>query len=139
MKQDTANIPEADPHDPIRPARMLAIYAVIWLACGGVALLAHLAAAPRYIDTPTRVVGGIANLLGPWARPVADGWPNAGKPPHEPSALIGFVVLVLAAGVILGSLKADSRWAQHFFIAAFVPLAALWIGIGFLELMVCAS
>jgi hypothetical protein len=139
MKQDIAGMPEADPYDPIAPARLLVIYAIIWLGCGGVALLAHLITAPRYIDTPTRVVGGIANLLGPWARPVADGWPNAGKPPHAPSAFVGFVVLVLAAGVILASLKADSRWGQYFLIAAFVPLAALWIGIGFLELMVCAS
>jgi len=130
---------ETDPSDPIAPARLLVIYAVIWLGSGGMGLLAHLIAAPRYIDTPTRVVGGIANLLGPWARPVAAGWPNAGKPPHAPSAFIGFVVLVLAAGVILASLNADNRWGQYFCIAAFVVLAALWIGIGFLELMVCAS
>jgi len=119
--------------------RLLAIYAIIWLACGGVALLAHLVAAPRYIDTPTRMVGGIANLLGPWARPVASGWPNAGKPPHEPSAFIGLVVLVLAAGVVAASLTTDNRWGQYFCIAAFVLLAALWTGVGFLELMVCAS
>jgi hypothetical protein len=139
VKPDAADISATDPYEPMSPTRLLAICAIIWLACGSLAFLAHLVAAPHYIDTPTRVIGGVANLLGPWARPVANGWPNAGKPPHAPSAFVGLVVAVFAAGVILASLRADTRWGQYLGIVAFVPLAALWIGIGFLELMICAS
>jgi hypothetical protein len=139
MKHDIVDMSGTAPRGPMTPARLLILYAIVWLACGGVALLAHLVTAPRCIDVPTRVVGGAANLPGPWARPMAGDWPSAGKPPHAPSAYFGVLVLVLAAGVIAASLRAGSRGIQYLCIVAFVPLAALWIGIGFLELMVCAS
>ena len=128
-----------DPFAPISRARLAVIYLALWLGLGAMALGIHLVCAPDYIDVSTRVVGGVANLCGPWARPLAVGWPNAGKPPHVPSAAIGLMVLVLIASVITASLLTANRVLQYLCIVAFVPLIAVWIGVGFLELMVCAA
>jgi len=128
-----------DPFAPIGTARLAVIYLGLWLGFGVIALAIHLICAPHYIDVPTRVAGGLANLCGPWARPLAAGWPNAGKPPHTPSAALGLMVLVLGLGVATASLLTANRVLQYLCIAAFVPLIVLWIGLGFLELMVCAS
>jgi len=128
-----------DPFAPVTARRLAVIYLAIWLGLGLIALAIHLICAPHYIDVPTRIAGGLANLCGPWARPLATGWPNAGKPPHTPSAALGLMVLVLTIGVVLGSLLTTNRVLQYLCIAAFVPLIALWIGLGFLELMVCAA
>jgi len=128
-----------DPFAPISMGRLAVIYLVLWLGFGLIALAIHLICAPHYIDVPTRVAGGLANLCGPWARPLAAGWPNAGKPPHTPSAVLGLGVLVLIVGVTTASLLTANRVLQYLCIAAFVPLVVLWIGLGFLELMVCAA
>jgi len=128
-----------DPFAPVSAARLAIIYLALWLGFGLIALAIHLICAPHYIDVPTRVAGGFANLCGPWARPLAAGWPNAGKPPHAASAAIGPMVLVLVSAVVLGSLVTTNKVLQVLCIAAFVPLTVLWIGLGFLELMVCAA
>jgi hypothetical protein len=139
MKHAIENMTGMDSDAPMRFGRLALIYLSVWVGCGLFALTLHLVCAPDYIDVPTRIVGGAANLLGPWARPVAGGWPNAGKPPHAPSAFMGLIVLVLMAGVVVASLTLTDRWAQYFCIAAFIFLMAVWIGIGFLELMICAA
>jgi hypothetical protein len=128
-----------DPFAPVSGARLVIVYLAVWLGCGLIALALHVVCAPDYIDASTRVIGGVANLCGPWARPLAAGWPNAGKPPHAPSAAVGLVALVLMIGVVMASLLTTSKVLQYLCIAAFVPLVAIWIGVGFLELMVCAA
>jgi len=126
-----------DPFAPVSATRLAVIYLGLWLGLGLIALAIHLICAPHYIDVPTRIAGGLANLCGP--RPLATGWPNAGKPPHAASAAIGLMVLVLMIGVATASLLTTNRVLQYLCVAAFVPLVALWIGLGFLELMVCAA
>jgi hypothetical protein len=128
-----------DPYAPMSIARLTLVYLALWLGCGLIVLCIHLLCAPDYIDTSTRIVGGLANLFGPWARLLATGWPNAGKPPHTPSVAIGVFVLVLMGAVVLASGLTDNRWLQRLCIVAFVPLVALWLGAGLLELMVCAE
>jgi hypothetical protein len=128
-----------DPFAPIGVVRLAVVYLAVWLGCGLIALALHLVCAPDYIDASTRVIGGVANLCGPWARPLAAGWPNAGKPPHAPSAAIGLIVLVFITGVTTASLLTANRVLQYLCIAAFGFLVAIWIGVGFLELMVCAA
>lgn len=128
-----------DPFAPMTLLRLAVFYLIVWLACGMLALLVHLVCAPHYIDIPTRLAGGAANLFGPWARPLASQWPNGGKAPHAPSAFIGRVILVLIGAVILLSITVRDRWFQRACLVAFVPLIVLWIGVGFLELMVCAA
>ena len=136
---DNNTLADKDPHAPVGFVRLTVIYLALWLGCGLLAALAHLIGAPDYIDIPTRLVGGVANLIGPWARPVAGAWPNAGKPPHAPAAAIGLIALILILSVVLASLITTNRWIQYLCIAAFIPLIAVWIGLGFLELMVCAA
>lgn len=128
-----------DPFAPISRTRLAVVYLALWLGLGAVALGVHLVCDPDYIDVPTRVVGGVANLCGPWARPLAAGWPNAGKPPHAPSAAAGLMVLVLLIGVATASLLTATRVVQYLCLAVFVVLIVIWIGVGFLELMVCAA
>ena len=124
---------------PMTVTRLLAVYLTIWLVCGLAALVLHLVFAPDYINVPTRVIGGLANLFGPWARPMVASWPNGGKPPHAPSAFMGAIALVFIGVVVLASLTASERRLQYLWIALFVPLVAFWIGVGVLELMVCAA
>jgi len=132
-------IDDADRFAPMTWIRLVAIYLIVWLACGALALVVHLVCAPHYIDVPTRFVGGAANLFGPWARVLASQWPNGGKAPHTPSAFIGLVVLVFMGAVVLWSFMAGDRLIQRLCLVAFVLLMTLWIGVGFLELMVCAA
>jgi hypothetical protein len=132
-------IDDTDRFAPMTWIRLAAIYLIVWLACGVLALVVHLVCAPHYIDVPTRFVGGAANLFGPWARVLARQWPNGGEAPHTPSAFIGLVVLVLMSAVILYSFTVGDRSIQRLCVVAFVFLMALWIGVGFLELMVCAA
>jgi len=139
VKHANENLTDTDPDAPMSFGRLALIYLSVWVGCGLFALMLHLVCVPDYIDTPTRIVGGVANLLGPWARPVAGGWPNAGKPPHAPSAFMGVIVLVLMAGVVVASLRVMEKWVQYLCIAAFIFLMAVWVGIGFLELMICAA
>jgi hypothetical protein len=49
------------------------------------------------------------------------------------------MVLALTIGATTASVLTTNRVLQYLCIAAFVPLIALWIGLGFLELMVCAA
>lgn len=139
MARTENDAPDRDLHAPISIGRLTVIYLALWLGCGLIVLCIHLFCAPGYIDTSTRIVGGLANLFGPWARPLAAGWPNAGKPPHTPSAVIGVLVFVLMGGVVLASGLTSNKWLQHLCIVAFVPLVALWLGVGLLELMICAE
>jgi len=139
MARAENDTPNRDPYAPMSVARLTVVYLALWLGCGLIVLCIHLVCAPGYIDTATRVVGGIANLFGPWARLLATGWPNAGEPPHTPSAAIGLVVFILMSAVILASGLTDNKWLQYLCIAAFVPLVAVWLGVGLLELMICAE
>jgi hypothetical protein len=134
---DTAN--DRDPSGPMTLAKLAVLFVAIWLACGFLATLVHLACAPGYIDTPTRLAGGAANLFGPWARPLVDQWPNGGKAPHKPSAFIGLVVLTLMGVVIFLCTTASTRTTQTICLVTFGLFMVVWIGVGFLELMVCAA
>ena len=134
---DTVN--DRDPSGPMTLAKLAVLFVAIWLACGFLATLVHLACAPRYIDTPTRLAGGAANLFGPWARPLVPRWPNGGKAPHRPSAFIGLAVLALMGVVVFLGTTASTRATQYVCLVTFGLFVVVWIGIGFLELMVCAS
>jgi len=123
---------------PIAKRRLAVIYLCLWLATGLLAGLLHFVARPDYISIPTCTIGSIANLFGPFARPLAVGWPNAGKMPHAPFAVVGLFLLVICAALILISLNSRRRWIQILSVIIFVPAVICWIFLGFLELKTCA-
>ena len=139
MNSASDTVDDRDPSSPMTRSGLAVLFVAIWLTCGLLATLTHLVCAPRYIDTPTRLAGGAANLFGPWARPLVREWPNGGKAPHKPSAFIGLVVLVLMSVVIFLSMTAPTRATQYICLVTFGLFMVVWIGAGFLELMICAA
>ena len=139
MKSPSDTVNDRDPSTPMTRPGLAVLFVAIWLACGLLATLTHLVCAPRYIDTPTRLAGGAANLFGPWARPLLRQWPNGGKAPHKPSAFIGLLVLALMGVVVFLSMTASTRATQYLCLVTFSLFMLVWIGVGFLELMVCAA
>jgi len=125
--------------EPIAKRRLAIIYLFIWLGTGLLAGLLLLIARPDYISTKTCIIAGIANLFGPFVRLLAAGWPNAGKMPHRPSAIVGLFLLAICIILILMSLNSRRRWIQILSVIIFVPALICWIFLGFLELMICAS
>lgn len=123
---------------PIAKLKLAIIYLCIWLGTGSLAGLLHFTARPDYISIKTCVIGSIANLFGPFARPLAAGWPNAGKMPHAPFAIVGMFLLVICGALILMSLNSRRRLIQILSVIIFVPAVICWIFLGFLELMTCA-
>lgn len=122
----------------ITKRKLALIYLILWLVPGLLAALLHLIARPHYINLQTCIVGGIANLFGPFARPLANGWPNAGKPPHPPLVPIGLVLIAVFAALILISMISRRKWLQILCLFLFVPSVLFWILLGFVELMTCA-
>jgi len=125
--------------DPLPKWKLAVIYLVLWLGIGSLAAMAHLVWRPHYINVPTCLNGGLANLFGPWARPLAEGWPNAGKPPHFPLVILGSFLLGFFAILIGASMMGRERRFQMVCIGLFVPAMLFWIFLGFLELVYCAS
>lgn len=123
---------------PITKRKLALIYLILWLAPGLLAALFHLIARPKYINLKTCVIGGIANLSGPFVRPLAVGWPNAGKPPHPPLVAIGLILIAVFAALILISMFSRRKWLQILCLVLFVPLVLYWISLGIVELMTCA-
>ena len=115
------------------------IYLFLWLGIGSLAMLAHLVWRPHYISVQTCLNAGLANLFGPWVRPLAAGWPNAGKPPHFPLVIFGGLLIGLFAILIGASMTGCERGFQILCIGLFVPAMFLWILLGFVELVYCAS
>jgi hypothetical protein len=123
---------------PIAKCILALIYLILWLVPGLLAALFHLIARPHYINLKTCIIGGIANLFGPFARPLAAGWPNAGKPPHTPLVPIGLVLIAVFAALILLSMISRRKWLQILCLFLFVPSVLFWIRLGFRELLTCA-
>lgn len=119
--------------------KLALIYLFLWLVPGLLAALLHLIARPHYINLQACIIGGIANLFGPFARPLAAGWPNAGKSPHPPLVLFGLVLIAVFAALILLSMISCRKWLQIPCLFLFLPLAFFWILLGFVELMTCAE
>lgn len=124
---------------PIAKRKLAVIYLGLWFGAGLLAGLLHFNARPDYISIPTCIIGSIANLFGPWARPIAAGWPNAGKMPHAPVAIVGLFLFVICAALVLMSLNSRRRLIQILSIIIFVPAIICWIFLGFMELMICVS
>jgi hypothetical protein len=124
---------------PIAKRKLAIIYLCIWLGSGFLAGLLHFIARPDYISTKTCVIGSFANLLGPFARLFASGWPNAGKMPHAPSTTVGLFLLVICIILVLMSLNSRRRLIQILSVIIFIPALICWILLGFLELMICAA
>jgi hypothetical protein len=124
---------------PIAKQKLRIIYLCIWLGTGLLAGLFHFSARPDYISTQTCIIGSIANLFGPFARLLATGWPNSGKMPHTPLAVVGLFLLAICIILILMSLNSRRRWIQILSVIIFVPAMICWIFLGFLELMICAK
>jgi len=123
----------------IAKRKLAIIYLCIWLGTGLLAGLLHFIARPDYISIKTCIIGSIANLLGPFARLFATGWPNAGKMPHAPSATVGLFLLAICIILILMSLNSRRRLIQILSVIIFIPAVVCWIFLGFLELMICAT
>ena len=124
---------------PIAKGKLAVIYLCLWLGTGLLAGLLHFTTRPRYISISTCAIGSAANRLGPWARLFAVGWPNAGKLPHTPLAIVGFFLLAICAVLIMMSLNSRRWWIQVLSVIIFVPAIICWIFLGFMELMICAS
>ncbi len=124
---------------PIAKRKLAITYLSLWFGIGLVAVLFHLLARPDYISLRTCIIGGIANLFGPWVRPLAIGWPNAGKAPHAPLGVVGLVLVVVFAVLVLVSMNSRKKWLQILCLALYVPAILFWILLGFVELMTCAE
>jgi len=124
---------------PIAKCKLALIYLILWFVPGLLAALLHLIGRPHYINLKTCIIGGIANLFGPFVRPLAAGWPNAGKPPHPPLVPIGLVLITVFAALILLSMISRRKWLQILCLFLFLPSVLFWILLGFVELMVCAE
>ena len=124
---------------PIAKRKLIVIYLGLWLGTGLLAGMLHFINRPDYIDIRTCIIGGIANLLGPFARPFAVGWPNAGKMPHAPVAIVGLFLLVICAVLVLMSLNSRRRLIQILSVIIFVSAIICFIFLGFMELMICAT
>ncbi len=118
--------------------KLAIIYLVLWLGAGLLAGLLHFSDRPDYISVSTCIFGSIANLFGPWARLLAVGWPNAGKLPHTPLAIVSLFLFAICVILILMSLNSRRRWIQILCIVNFVPTIICWIFLGFMELKACA-
>jgi hypothetical protein len=125
--------------EPLSRLKLVVIYVALWLGLGSLAVLTHLIWRPHYISVQACLNGGLANFFGPWARPMAAGWPNAGKPPHFPLVILGGVLLGIFAVLIGASMTGRESWFQMLCIGLFVPAMLLWILLGFVELVCCAS
>ena len=123
---------------PIAKRKLALIYLILWLVPGLLAALLHLIGRPHYISLKACIIGGFANLFGPFARPLAAGWPNAGKPPHPPLVLFGLVLIAVFTALILISMISCRKWLQILCLFLFVPSVLFWILLGFTELMTCA-
>ena len=124
---------------PIAKRKLALIYLILWLVPGLLVALLHLLGRPHYINLKACIIGGIANLFGPFARPLAVGWPNAGKPPHPPLVTIGLILIAVFAALILISMIGRKKWLQILCLFLFVPSVLFWILLGFAELMTCAE
>lgn len=124
---------------PITKLKLAVIYLCLWLCTGLLAGLLHLINRPDYISIKTCIIGSLANFLGPIARLFAMGWPNAGKMPHTPIAIVGLFLFVICVALVLMSMNSQRRWIQILSIIIFVPAIICWIFLGFMELMICAS
>jgi hypothetical protein len=125
---------------PIAKRKLAITYLGLWFGAGLVAAMFHLLA--RFdlnISLRTCIIGGIANLFGPWVRPLAIGWPNAGKAPHAPLGMFGLVLVVVFAVLVLVSMKSRKKWLQILCLALYVPAILFWIFLGFAELLTCAE
>jgi hypothetical protein len=131
-------IEEKQTKAPIAKRKLAITYLALWFGAGLVAALFHLLARPDYISLRTCIIGGIANLFGPWVRPLAIGWPNAGKAPHAPLGVVGLVLVGIFAVLVSVSLSSRKRWLQILCLALYVPAIIYWIRLGVLELMTCA-
>ena len=125
--------------DPLSKWKLILIYLVLWFSLSSLAVMAHLVWRPHYISVPTCLNGGLANFFGPWARPLAAGWPNAGKPPHFPLVIFGGLLIGIFAILIGASMMGRERRFQILCIGLFVPAMLFWILLGFMELVYCAS
>lgn len=123
---------------PIAKRKLAIIYLGLWFGADLVAVLLHLGNRPDYISLQTCIIGGIANLFGPWVRPLASGWPNAGKAPHAPLGVVGLVLVGIFAVLLSVSLSSRKKWLQILCLALYVPAILFWILLGFVELMTCA-
>lgn len=123
---------------PIAKRKLAITYLALWFGAGLVAALWHLVVRPDYISVRTCIIGGIANLFGPWVRPLAIGWPNADKAPHAPLGVLGLVLVGTFAVLVLVSLSSRKRWLQILCLALFVPSIFYWILLGVWELVRCA-
>lgn len=124
---------------PIPKHKLAVIYLGLWLGTGLLAGLLHVINRPHYINIQTCIIGSLANFLGPMARLFAAGWPNAGKMPHTPVAIVGLFLFVICLALVLMSMNSRRRWIQILSIIIFVPAIICWIFLGFMELMICAS
>ena len=119
--------------------KLAMIYLGLWFGSGLIAALFHISGRPDYISLKVCLIGAIANLFGPWARPIAIGWPNAGKAPPPPFAIAGAIVAVVILVLILRSMFARKKWLQIVCIMLYVPSIGAWIYLGAITLMACAS
>lgn len=124
--------------EPLSRLKLVVIHLALWLGLGSLASLALLIWRPHYISVPACLNGGLANFFGSW-RPLAAGWPNAGKPPHFPLVILGGVLLGIFAVLIGASMTGRERWFQLLCIGLFALVMFLWILLGFVELVYCAS
>lgn len=118
--------------------KLAAIYLAVWLGSGLLAALFHILARPDYIGLQVCIVGAIANLFGPWARPLAIGWPNAGEAPDPPYALAGAIVIAIIVALVMVSMTARKRWQQIVCLVLYISSIGVWIGLGVVTLMICA-
>ena len=118
--------------------RRIAVFFLLMCGIPGILVFGfHVFAAPQYIKAPTRILGGLSNLCGPWATIVAkpSGWPNAGEFFSLPLAVAGTAALAI---VVTASLVTRKKWVRVVCLSVSPALVLSWYAVGLIQLMCCA-
>ena len=118
--------------------RRVALFFLLLYAVPGVFMIFyHLVAAPRYVTGWTRLLGGLANLAGPWATLLAKpiGWPNGGEFFNLPLAIGASLAL---AAVVIAPLVTTTKIVRVVCMGLAVPFVLGWYALGLVQLMNCA-
>ena len=117
--------------------RVALFFLLLYAIPGALLVLFHFAAGPKHITGWTRLLGGVANLAGPWATLVAKhvGWPNGGALFHLPMAIAASAAL---AAVVIGGLATTTKIVRIVCMGLAVPFTLGWYALGLIQLMTCA-
>ena len=117
--------------------RVALFFLLLYAIPGALVVLFHVVASPQYVTGWTRLLGGLANLAGPWATLVAKpmGWPNGGEFFHLPMAIGASVAL---AAAVIGGLVTQIKIVRIVCMVLAVPFTLGWYALGLVQLMNCA-